>query len=1126
LLEEWGIDATTTLTPNINFNNLADLAIYMNSVEPAGAWFVDGLNVKAGNPDVRYRAGAGLQFFSEDPEAATYTVRYNDKTTYTGSLLTLEKGCHEVVLVDTLTGCRDTAQICVLGCFAVDTIRDTNVVTTTTTVCLPVESGAVAGATSIVNCGHANNTGNVYTVASNGCITIVRSTTVGYSLDTLCIVVRDTVTGLFDTTVAIFSNLPKIDTIRDTNRTETTTTVCIPVEPGMSNTVTTIVNCGHTINSGNTYTVDSNGCITIVRSTTVGFNLDTICIIVTDTITGISDTTVGIFSNTPSCPDLIRDTTIACTSVQGAGLCVPLTLQEIRKYNIYIDGTKSAQQFSSRTGCGQTLVDAGFNFSVIDYVDNVPHLLEGLDLDGTSPLEPMINFNNLTELATYLNSVDAAGAWFVDGLNIKTANPNTRYRNGDGIAFFSEDPEAATYTVRYNDKTTYTSSLIAVPNGCHQVVLVDTTTGCVDSATICVVGNCGPKDTIRIPVPVDSTVTHCYLTPADSNVVVTTCAGDTIGETGLGHWTIDSAGCLHYTAGSVIGIDTLCIVKCNTLVNKCDTIVTIITIIPTVDIIRDTNLVNTTTTVCMPLEDGFTPTSVSIINCGYNNNSGNVYTPSGTQCITIVRSNTVGYNLDTLCVVVCNAAGVCDTTKVIVSNTPKSDTVEVEDSIEVCVKTLPRDSNVVVKTCDGGTSTVTVLGTFTIDPITQCIKYVAGSVIGNDTLCIVKCDTVTGKCDTVRPVIVIIPRIDTLRDTNIIGTTTTVCMPLENGFGTPVSTQIINCGHANNSGNAYQVSTTGSGCIDIARSNTVGFDLDTICVVVCNASGLCDTTKVIVSNLPRIDTIIDTIRTTVPENDTVKVCSFITGDTTGVTITNCDGSVMGTTIYNGTWSIDSNKCLVYTAGSVKLNDTLCILVCRGDTCKQVTVIVTVTGLPPVAVNDTVETDINTPITIPVLNNDIKTDEDPLTLCDDRPIVTNPVHGTVIVNQNGTITYTPFDNYVGIDSFQYQICDPEGRDTAWVFITIKGTCDLPTVITPNGDGFNENFVIPCPSTTAIVFCVYNRWGIEVYRSEDYRNDFDGRYRGAPLPDGTYYYVVKYTNDEGTLINRASYLTIRR
>jgi gliding motility-associated-like protein len=70
------------------------------------------------------------------------------------------------------------------------------------------------------------------------------------------------------------------------------------------------------------------------------------------------------------------------------------------------------------------------------------------------------------------------------------------------------------------------------------------------------------------------------------------------------------------------------------------------------------------------------------------------------------------------------------------------------------------------------------------------------------------------------------------------------------------------------------------------------------------------------------------------------------------------------------------------------------------------------------------------------------------------------------------------------------------------------------------------VIPCPSTTAIVFCVYNRWGIEVYRSEDYRNDFDGRYRGAPLPDGTYYYVVKYTNDEGTVINRASYLTIRR
>jgi hypothetical protein len=104
------------------------------------------------------------------------------------------------------------------------------------------------------------------------------------------------------------------------------------------------------------------------------------------------------------------------------------------------------------------------------------------------------------------------------------------------------------------------------------------------------------------------------------------------------------------------------------------------------------------------------------------------------------------------------------------------------------------------------------------------------------------------------------------------------------------------------------------------------------------------------------------------------------------------------------------------------------------------------------VNDTTKTDPNVPVTIPVLVNDSTFDEDPLTLCSNA-IVTQPGHGTLVVNQDGTITYTPVTGYTGVDSFQYQICDPEGSDTAWVYITVEG-CVLPNAFSPNGDGIND------------------------------------------------------------------------
>ena len=65
-------------------------------------------------------------------------------------------------------------------------------------------------------------------------------------------------------------------------------------------------------------------------------------------------------------------------------------------------------------------------------------------------------------------------------------------------------------------------------------------------------------------------------------------------------------------------------------------------------------------------------------------------------------------------------------------------------------------------------------------------------------------------------------------------------------------------------------------------------------------------------------------------------------------------------------------------------------------------------------------------------------------------------------------------------------------------------------TPNGDGINDKWLVTSGNacTTQVIAKVYNRYGSLVYSNENYQNNWDGTYKGKPVPDGTYYYVLSY------------------
>lgn len=79
--------------------------------------------------------------------------------------------------------------------------------------------------------------------------------------------------------------------------------------------------------------------------------------------------------------------------------------------------------------------------------------------------------------------------------------------------------------------------------------------------------------------------------------------------------------------------------------------------------------------------------------------------------------------------------------------------------------------------------------------------------------------------------------------------------------------------------------------------------------------------------------------------------------------------------------------------------------------------------------------------------------------------------------------------------------------------VKAQGDFPNFITPNGDGKNDNFVVPASYFAKypnLKIAIYNRWGNIVWRSEGtYKNNWDGSHQvnGEPLPDGVYYYVFE-------------------
>ncbi|MCE9539392.1 MAG: gliding motility-associated C-terminal domain-containing protein [Bacteroidetes bacterium] len=131
--------------------------------------------------------------------------------------------------------------------------------------------------------------------------------------------------------------------------------------------------------------------------------------------------------------------------------------------------------------------------------------------------------------------------------------------------------------------------------------------------------------------------------------------------------------------------------------------------------------------------------------------------------------------------------------------------------------------------------------------------------------------------------------------------------------------------------------------------------------------------------------------------------------------------------------------------------------------------------------------------------------------------------------NGTALWSPIAGLDSITVFN-PTATPTATTTYLLTVTDNNSCiskdsvlitvDLlefegliTNLFTPNGDGINDTWHIKdiekYPENEVFV---YNIYGKLVYTKKGYTNDWQGTYNGADLPDGTYYYVLRFEDND--------------
>jgi gliding motility-associated-like protein len=101
--------------------------------------------------------------------------------------------------------------------------------------------------------------------------------------------------------------------------------------------------------------------------------------------------------------------------------------------------------------------------------------------------------------------------------------------------------------------------------------------------------------------------------------------------------------------------------------------------------------------------------------------------------------------------------------------------------------------------------------------------------------------------------------------------------------------------------------------------------------------------------------------------------------------------------------------------------------------------------------------------------------------------------------------------VGLGEYMVTVTTADGCVSIDTFEVVSTACEIPRGISPNNDGFNDEFDLTSLGVRKI--SIFNRYGQEVYSKSNYTKEWHGQGKGGDeLPTGTYFYMVERSTGE--------------
>ena len=678
---------------------------------------------------------------------------------------------------------------------------------------------------------------------------------------------------------------PSPDTIYMEVTESTTEVECVELEEGFEPgfTVFSLSTGGTGTNSAYGHLeVDQDGCLNYTAGSQTGYNVDSIVVIATNDI-GVTDTTLFLITiRNEFCLDSTEYVTLSVPDCDSfALLCLPVTQDDLDKLDIILDGMEYAGNIE---GCEFDSIIAYTYYTLLGAGTLGPYYLESWTVnDSTFSGE----FQDIEGLVDLMNASDPGGNWTQEPDNlIITGGDNS---NSYSTMLVNQLLFPGSYAViGFNIGVTSTKSSILVPAGDHVVLIVDPLEGCIDTTFVTV--TC---DSLTIPV---TNIDTLFLTTVEETSVsecldISDLTGD-ISSTAIcnapdnGSLTIDN-NCLIYTpfAGFVNENDTICLILCD-IHNFCDTTIVIISVTPSAPPVSDIDTVYLTTMEIMPVSGCGAPDSLVSATwtlCSIPANGGIVISQTG-PCITYTP-NTGFTGTDQICLTICDATGLCDTTLFIITVNPvvlTPDTINLitytNTPVITCLSTAELPGTVVsVNSCNApvnGTMTP-----FANNDITCVMFTPAQDFAGQEELCVFLCDN-NGFCDITHIFV------------TVLDTTTNPVLPVTDTLylNTTPTTAVIGCVNADElTGFIDNFAICGlpaNGQLFLDQIGLCagylpdpGFEdaSDTMCIILCDENGICDTTIIVVYVAPApVDTDIDTVYVTTSAGIPVQVAPLMT----------------------------------------------------------------------------------------------------------------------------------------------------------------------------------------------------------------------------------------------------------